>query len=227
MRHFVYFSRHGVTSGKTLSGDLMKAGRMDIAIHSFIQAVYLSNDFRKDVIFHFVLYGMPDPPKHIEIQVTEDSTISKKDVAGLIRKILYKSKGDTLKGTSKKIEVFPGCFVEKKSFLKVIEELRAPKGVQPQGLREPASRPPSTEKKDLSEEGKRRTIFILDKKGEDIRKAEIPDDSVFVLGDHDGLPEKELRRLKKTAKVVNVGPKMYFASQVVAVLNNELDRREI
>ena len=193
MRHFIYFSRHGATSGKALSGDLMKAGRMDIAIHSFIQAVYLSNDFRKDVVFHFVLYGMPDPPKHIEIQIKEDSVISKKDVAGLIKKILYKSKGN------KRIEVFPGCFVEKKSFLKVIEEL----------------------------ERQEKTIFILDKKGEDIREIEIPNNSVFVLGDHDGLPPKELRRLKKTAKIVNVGPKMYFASQVVAVLNNELDRRGI
>ena len=207
MRHFVYFSRHGATSGKALSGDLMKAGRMDIAIHSFIQAVYLSNDFRKDVVFHFVLYGMPNPPKHIEIQVTDKSVISKKDVAGLIKKILYKYK------EGEKREVLPGCFVEKKSFLKVVEEL-ALKSV-----------PPSTKNKNLSEEGKGRKIFILDKKGEDIRKVEISDNSVFVLGDHDGLPDKELRRLKKTANMINVGPKMYFASQVVAVLNNELDRR--
>ena len=193
MRHFIYFSRHGATSGKALSGDLMKAGRMDIAIHSFIQAVYLSNDFRKDVVFHFVLYGMPDPPKHIEIRVTDESVISKKDVAGLIKKVLYKYK------EGEKNEVFPGCFVEKKSFLKVIEEL----------------------------EGQGKSILVLDKKGEDIRKAKISDDSVFVLGDHDGLPDKELRRLKKNANVVNVGDRMYFASQVVAVLNNELDYRDI
>jgi len=193
MRHFIYFSRHGATSGKALSGDLMKAGRMDIAIHSFIQAVYLSNDFRKDVVFHFVLYGMPDPPKHIEIRVIDESVISKKDVAGLIKKILYKYK------EGEKREVFPGCFVEKKSFLKVIEEL----------------------------EGQGKSIFILDKKGEDIRKIETKElkDAVFVLGDQEGLPFKELRRLKKTANVVNIGPKMYFASQVVAVLNNELDYR--
>ena len=111
----------------------MKAGRMDIAIHSFIQAVYLSNDFRKDVVFHFVLYGMPDPPKHIEIRVIDESVISKKDFAGLIKKILYKYK------EGEKREVFPGCFVEKKSFLKVIEEL----------------------------EGQGKSIFILDKKGEE------------------------------------------------------------
>jgi tRNA (pseudouridine54-N1)-methyltransferase len=202
MRHFIYFSRHGATSGKALSGDLMKAGRMDIAIHVIIMSFFLSRSVREDVKLHLIFYGMPDPPKHIEITLKqktgvpkeeESLDVNKKDVAGLIKKILYKYK------EGEKREVLPGCFVEKKSFLKVIEELEA--------------------------EGKE--IFILDKKGEDIRKADIPDDSVFVLGDQEGLPDKELRRLKKTAKMVNIGSKMYFASQVVAVLNNELDYRDI
>lgn len=192
MKHFVYFSKSATTSGKALSGDLMKAGRMDIAIHSLIQGIFLSHDFRKDVKFHFVFYGMPDPPKHIEIQVKDKTIISKKDVATLIKKILYKYK----KG--KNTEVFPGCFVEKKSFLKVIDGL-----------------------------AKDNSIFILDKKGEDIRKAEISKNCVFILGDHEGLPKKELRRLKQIATPISIGPKTYFASQTVAVVNNELDRREI
>lgn len=194
MRHFVYFSSKAVTSGKALSqGNLMKAGRMDIAIHSFIQGIFLSHGFRDDVKFHFIFYGMPDPPKHIEIQVKPDLEISKKDIATLIKKILYKYK------EGKKTEVFSGCFVEKKSFLKVINELE----------------------KQGSE------IFILDKRGEDSRKIKIKDNSVFIIGDHEGLPKKELKRLKKIATPISVGPKMYFASQVVAIVNNELDRRNI
>jgi len=193
MRHFVYFSKNAVTSGGALSkNDLMKAGRMDIAIHSFIQAIYLSNDYRKNVKFHFVFYGMPDPPKHIDIQVNDELEISKKDVGNLIKKILYKYK------QGEKIEVLPGCFVEKKSFLNVIE--------------------------DLSKENE---IFILDKKGEDIRKAKISKNCVFILGDQEGLPSKELKRLKKIATSVSIGPKIYFASQTVAVVNNELDIRDI
>src|SRR3989344_2947045 len=91
MKHFVYFSKSAVTSGKALSdGNLMKAGRMDIAIHSIIAGLFLSHDFRKDVKMHLVFYGMPDPPKHIEMQVVPELNISKKDVAGLIKKILYK-----------------------------------------------------------------------------------------------------------------------------------------
>ena len=90
MRHFVYFSKSARTSGNFDTRELMKAGRIDIAIHSLIQGVFLSHDFRKDVNFHFVFYGSPDPPKHIEIQVNEKTQISKKDVASLIKKILYR-----------------------------------------------------------------------------------------------------------------------------------------
>jgi len=194
MRHFVYFSSRGVTSGSALgNGNLMEAGRMDIAIHSLIQGLFLSHDFRKDTVFHLVLYGMPDPPKHIEIQVKDDTPISKKDIGNLIKKLLYKYK------EGEKKEVFPGCFIEKKSFFQVLNELEE-KGCE---------------------------IFILDKKGESIREIEIEETPAFVLGDHEGLPNKELKRLKKSATLVSVGPKMYFASQTVAVVNNELDVRGI
>ena len=191
MKHFIYFSAKAATSGKALSGDLMKAGRIDIAIHSLIQGLFLSHDFRKDIKFHFVFCGMPDPPKHIEIQIKEETKLSKKDVGNLIKKVLYKYK------QGRRTEAVPGCFVEKKSFLKVIEQLIS--------------------------EGKE--IFILDKEGENLRKVKISDNSVFVIGDQNGFPKKELKRLKKTAKTISVGPNMYFASQVVTILNNEIDLR--
>jgi tRNA (pseudouridine54-N1)-methyltransferase len=70
-------------------------------------------------------------------------------------------------------------------------------------------------------------IFILDKKGEDIRKAKISKNCVFIIGDHEGFPQKEIKRLKDYCKSVSIGKVMYFASQTVAVVNNELDYRGI
>lgn len=194
MKHFIYFSKEGTTSGKVISqGNLMKAGRIDIAIHSFIQAIYLSNDFRDDVTFHFVLYGMPDPPKHIEIRIKDEAIISKKDVANILKRLLYKYK----KG--EKNEVMPGCFIEKKTFPKVIQELTE-NGVE---------------------------CFSLDKKGESLREIDIPNNCAFIVGDQDGLPKKEMKQVKDYITKVSVGPHVYFASQVVAVVNNELDFRGI
>ena len=201
MREFVYFSQSARTSGNFNTENLMKAGRMDIVIHVVISAFFLSHNVREDTKLHLVFYGQPDPPKHIEISLNkkkgiekaegaEKIDISKKDVAGLIKKMLYKYK------PGKRTEVFEGCFIEKKSFLNVIGE--------------------------LEEEGKE--IYLLDKEGEDIRKARIKKNCVFVLGDHNGLPKKELKRLKAVAKPVSIGNKMYFASHVVSIVNNELDR---
>lgn len=194
MKHFIYFSSKASTSGKMLSqGDLMKAGRMDIAIHSFIQGVFLSHGFRKDTKFHFVFYGMPDPPKHIEITIKDELEISKKDVGNIIKKILYKYQ------EGRKTEVLPGCHIEKKSLLKVIEE--------------------------LLEEGNE--VFILDKRGKSLREVKIPKNCAFLLGDQNGLPQKEFKRLKQYLTPVSIGPHMYFASQTIAVVNNELDYRGI
>jgi len=204
MREFVYFSQSARTSGNFSTDELMKAGRMDIVIHIIISAFFLSHDVREDTKLHLIFYGQPTPPRHIEITLSkkngiekasgaEKIDISKKDVAGLIKKILYKYK------EGKKTEVFDGCFIEKKSFFEVIEE--------------------------LEKQGKE--IFLLDKSGENIRKAKIKENCVFVLGDHNGLPKKELKRLKTIAKPVSVGNRMYFASHVVSIVNNELDVRGI
>lgn len=193
MRHFIYFSESARTSGNFDVNNLMKAGRMDIVMHVIINAFFLSHRLRDDVKLHLIFYGQPDPPKHIEIQIKPELEISKKDIANLIKKILYKYK------EGKKTEVFPGCFVEKKSFLKVVEG--------------------------LIEEG--RDIFVLDKKGKNLREVKIPKEPVFILGDHEGLPKKELKRLKKIAVPVSIGKNVYFASQVVTIVNHELDLREL
>jgi len=199
MREFIYYSQHAPTTGN-FGEDLMKAGRMDIAVHTVIATFFLSHGIRTDTKLHLIFAGMPDPPKHLELMpVTEGQTgvdkiyLSKKDVAGLIKRMLYKYK------LGKKTEVFPGYWVEKKGFLEVVQN--------------------------LIKEGKK--IFILDKSGEDIRKVDIGKNPVFILGDHEGIPfTKELKRLKGKITPVSIGKRMYFASQTVSIVNNEVDRRE-
>ncbi len=193
MREFIYFSTHAKTSGNFDTHDLMSAGRMDIAIHTIIASFFLSHNIRDNVKMHLVFYGMPDPPKHIEIDSSKGAEMSKKDVASLIKKVLYKYK------EGKKTEPIPGYFVEKKSLLKLVEELQ--------------------------NSGKE--IYVLDKGGEDIRKVKISKNPVFLLGDQDGFPAKELKRLKQICIPVSIGKQTYFASHTLAIVQNELDRREI
>jgi tRNA (pseudouridine54-N1)-methyltransferase len=169
----------------------MKAGRMDIAIHTLIAAFFLSHKIREDVKIHLIFYGMPDPPKHIEITASGELDLSKKDVAGLLKKILYKYK------EGQRTEPLPGCFIEKKSLFKLVEELIS--------------------------DGKE--IYVLDQEGDDIRAVKIKKNPVFLLGDQDGFPAKELKRLKESCVPVSIGKNIYFASHTMAIVQNELDRR--
>ncbi len=199
MREFIYYSRTAPTSGKSIGDDLQEAGRIDIAIHVVIATFFLSHKIRSDAKLHLLFAGPPDPVKHLEIHpVTEGKT-------GIDK--IYLSKKD-VSGILRRMlfkyregekrEVFPGFWIEKKNFLEVI--------------------------KDMHNEG--RALYVLDPDGEDIRTADIKENPVFILGDHKGLPDKELKRLKTMCVPVTIGPRTYFASQTVAVVNNELDRRE-
>jgi tRNA pseudouridine-54 N-methylase len=189
MREFIYFSNKARTSGNWT--DLMKAGRMDIVCNVMIQVFFLSRKMREDVHLHLIFNGPPNPPMHLEFKHDKDLFISKKDVGGLIKKMLYKC------SEKKKIEVFPGCFIEKKSLQALLKE--------------------------LEEQGKK--IYILESKGKSIRgmKDSQLENCVFVIGDHEGLPKKEIKRYKDR---ISVGKKTYFASQIFVIINNELDLRE-
>jgi len=189
MREFIYFSNKARTSGNWK--DLMKAGRMDIVCNVIIQALFLSNRMREDVHLHLIFNGMPNPPMHLEFvsEKIDREIISKKNVGGLIKRMLYKC----VEG--RKTEVFPGCFIEKKSFFKLVGE--------------------------MEDAGKE--VYVLDSKGQNIRDvgdSEL-DNCVFVIGDHEGLPRKEVKRFDK----LSIGGKIYFASQTFVIVNNELDLR--
>jgi tRNA (pseudouridine54-N1)-methyltransferase len=194
MPEFIYYSKSAVTAGNFIKDNLMEAGRMDIAINVIISAFFLSHDIRKDVKLHLIFDGPPTPPMHILIEYHSELPISKKDVAGLIKRILYKAPKEKGKITNP----LPGCYIEKKSFESLIDE--------------------------LNEQGK--NIFLLDKKGEDIRDLKLKGNEVFVLGDQDGFPDDKRHILKRIDKIT-VSPKVLFASQVLTIVHNELDRQQI
>jgi len=193
MREFIYYSEKARTSGNWgKDNDLMKAGRMDIVCNVIIQCLFLSNKLRDDVKLHLIFNGPPCAPRHLEFDsgLIDREKVSKKDIGGLIKRMLYKC------SEGKKNEVFPGCFIEKKSFSGLLKEF----------------------------EENNKEIKILDKKGRGVRELGYGEmkNCVFVIGDHEGLPVKEVKRFDK----VKVGPCVYFASQVFVILNNELDLRK-
>lgn len=195
MREFIYYSKSAVTSGNLIKDDLKAAGRMDIVCNVIISAFFTSNAMRPDVKFHMIFDGPPQAPRHLVLESNEEMPISKKNVAGLIKRMLYKSPDK--EGL---LEVFPGASIEKKSFEHLVKE--------------------------LDSEGK--DVLLLDGKGKDIREIDLELDekknSVFVIGDHEGFPKDKAKFLKKIDKV-SVSPVVLFASQVITILHNEMDRK--
>jgi tRNA (pseudouridine54-N1)-methyltransferase len=64
-RQFVLFSRMGRTD--TSFSNLHDAGRLDIVHECIVSSLFLSHGLRRDVTFHAVLNGAPNPPLHIQI----------------------------------------------------------------------------------------------------------------------------------------------------------------
>ncbi|MAH47547.1 hypothetical protein CMI37_17130 [Candidatus Pacearchaeota archaeon] len=193
MREFIYYSKSAVTAGNFIKDNLMQAGRMDIVCNVIISAFFVSNKVRDDVRLHLVFDGPPNAPRHLVLDssLEKELLISKKDVAGLIKRMLYKcsDKQDGLK------EIFPGCFIEKKSFEAVVKGLDA--------------------------DGK--NVLLLYRKGKDIRALNLKRNEVFILGDQEGFP-KDKKKFLKRIEGVSVGPAILFASQVLTVVHNEWDR---
>lgn len=197
MREFVYYSANAVTAGNLIGDNLMQAGRMDIVCNFIVSVFFISNAMREDVKLHLIFDGGPNNPRHLVFESNEDMPISKKNVAGLIKRMLYKAKGE--EGLR---EIVPGCGIEKKSFEKLIKELDA-------------------EGKDvLVLDGKGRDIREVKLDMSEDKN------SVFIIGDHEGFPSGFKKFLKKIDGV-SVGPKVLFASQVATIIHNELDRKSI
>ncbi len=194
MREFIYYSKSAVTAGNLIKNNLMQAGRMDIVCNVIISVFFISNAMRDDVKLHLIFDGPPHAPKHLVLESNKEMPISKKNVAGLIKRMLYKSPDK--EGL---LEIFPGASIEKKGFEKLVKELDV--------------------------DGK--DVLLLDGKGKDIRETTLKlnekENNVFIIGDHEGFPADKRKFLKKIDKV-SVGPKVLFASQVMTILHNEMDR---
>ncbi len=114
-RHILVYSQHARTSGTI--HDLMRAGRIDIILHSMLHTFFTSNAIRTDTILHLILDGPPTPPRHITIHGAENVSWSKKDLLKILQIALYKARpGETR-------EALPGVRVAAEGFITVVESL--------------------------------------------------------------------------------------------------------
>lgn len=64
-REFVVYSRKGRTDSRFTN--LVEAGRLDLVHESIVASFFLSHGLRRNVVFHALLSGPPNPPLHLRI----------------------------------------------------------------------------------------------------------------------------------------------------------------
>lgn len=182
-REFLLFSRIARTHG--IFKNLHDAGRLDITYECIVASLFLSHGLRRNVTFHSILNGPPNPPLHIQIE-GEHLYDVRTDVGTwelILKKVLsHKS--------------HPGITVNKRSF----ESL-------------------------LKIKADNKQIFVLEEGGQEIDYRDLSPDSLFVLGDHIGLPKKVENFALRYGKKISLGKTPYLASTCIHVLNYLLDRK--
>jgi tRNA (pseudouridine54-N1)-methyltransferase len=183
LREFILFSRIGQTDSNFHS--LHDAGRLDIVHECIVSSLFLSHGLRRDVTFHAILNGPPNPPIHIQIDgETLYDVRTDMDTWQLILK-------KTLQG-----KPHPGINKDKISFEAFVKA-----------------------------RSQTRKIYVLEEGGKDISEVELEENSLFILGDHVGLPKKAEVFAQRFGEKISLGKQPYLAASCITIINYTLDKK--
>ena len=182
-REFILFSRIGQTDSNFHS--LHDAGRLDIVHECIVGSLFLSHGLRRDVTFHAVLNGPPNPPVHIQI---DGSTLYDVRTDMDTWQIILKK---TLQG-----KPHPGITKDKTSFEALVKA-----------------------------KSQTHKVYVLEEDGKDISEVELEENSLFILGDHVGLPKKAEVFAQRFGEKISLGKQPYLAASCITIINYTLDQQ--
>ncbi|OGV46036.1 MAG: hypothetical protein A3F46_02870 [Legionellales bacterium RIFCSPHIGHO2_12_FULL_42_9] len=196
MRTFIIRARKGTTRSERVRSQIGGKQHFEVVAHSVINAFFISSDFRTDMEVYIVLDSSEDFPRTIKLSSGNGLSLAGFHEEAVIS-LIEKALKDScdLQKDEARI-VDPGVTVSGFGFEKLVSELL-----------------------------KTRPLYLLDRKGADIRDTELELNPVFILSDHLAMPKKTVKALKrKGLNTLSLGNKMLFASQCVVILNYEMDR---
>ena len=68
-------------------------------------------------------------------------------------------------------------------------------------------------------------IYVLEEDGKDIIEVELEENSLFILGDHVGLPKKAEVFTQRFGEKISLGKKPYLAASCITIINYTLDQQ--
>ncbi|MCK4927843.1 MAG: tRNA (pseudouridine(54)-N(1))-methyltransferase TrmY [Candidatus Aenigmarchaeota archaeon] len=119
MRHFYVKSTKGKTCGDfNLNDTAGGAGRLDIIARAVNSALWLSHSLRRDVMFHTILFGEPNPPIYIKITGEKVRKVQpdERNITIFLKKAIERFEEGRV------VQTTPGIFSSRKTFEELVEE---------------------------------------------------------------------------------------------------------
>ena len=198
MRRVIVVGQKARAAGDLLLDDVPgTSGRLDVLLRCVRAAMFVSHGIRSDVVLYLVLLGDEAAPRDVRYVATE-ARFWRPDERNMAALL----RGVFARGVAPEA---PHDFVEGKPGVCIAE------GGLARALEDVGDAP----------------LYVLEEGGADVRDVTVDPRGVFVLGDHlgfDAPTEAALR--ERGAQPVRVGPLSLHADDALAVLWNELDRRD-
>ena len=198
MRLFVLRTRKGPTSASRVDKSMGPPDHFEVIAHSIVSALHISRHIRPDVQFHIALEGSPDPPKIVRLDSRAHDYLRGFDENSIASVVKKALAPSAGIGKDTWFEVEKGLHVARMSFEKLVRDL--------------ADSWP---------------VYLLSKKGTDIRDTELPETGCYLFTDHISMQKKTHHLLERLGvRKISLGPSVLFASHCITLVQNELDRRE-
>jgi tRNA (pseudouridine54-N1)-methyltransferase len=198
MRIFVLRARSAPTDSQEFLDAVGKEAHTEILAHTLMNAIFVAQSHRPDVVVHLVLERTADYSRTVTFSSNDMRDIGgfhEQALLGKIARALDVSRG---MGKEESRPVESGIAVRTISFEKLVQELAAD-----------------------------HPLFVMDKKGTPMRGKTIAGAPCFILTDHLPMPKNSLSTLERLrGEKVSLGSKMLFASQCVLLIHHELDHGE-
>lgn len=197
MRTFVLRARAAPTDSQKLLASVGKEAHTEILAHTLMNAIFVAQSHRADVIVYLVLESTQDFSRTIRFQPDAMHDIGGFDERSLLAKVAKALDASRGMGKEETRPVESGVNVRTVAFEKLVQE--------------------------LSDDHQ---LFVMDRKGTSIREQAFEGNPCFLLTDHIPMPKKSFNSLERLgAKKITLGSKMLFASQCVVLIHHELDQR--
>lgn len=197
MRTFVLRARAAPTDSQKLLASVGQEAHTEILAHTLMNAVFVAQSHRADVVVYLVLESTQDYSRTIRFEpeaMHDIGGFDERSLLGKIAKALDASRG---MGKEETRPVESGVTVRTLSFERLVQELAVD-----------------------------HQLFMMDRKGAPIRGQVFEDNPCFLLTDHIPMPKKTFGSLERLGtKKLALGSKMLFASQCVVLIHHELDQR--